>query len=216
MLASAARRALLSAARRALLSATVGALVVALVPACERAPDERICPDVGAGALVVTELRGAQTDDDTWGQWIELHNPTSAAIPLAGIGLHLLRLDGGDEATVLVRDHALVAAAGAYVVLGRFTDETIPTHVDYAYGNDLEADLFAGAALELRSCEVLLDRVIWRQLPTAGTHSLGKAPGAAPDATTNDDEALWCTDATAAPPDPALPGTPGEENHPCS
>ena len=49
-------------------------LGVALVAACTRAPLEVPCPDLRAGDLVISELRGEQSGTDTRGQWVELYN----------------------------------------------------------------------------------------------------------------------------------------------
>src|SRR5688572_29312140 len=58
-----------------------GLAIVCLV-GCVRDPVEAVCPDVSAGALVVTEVRGEQTPEDLDGPWIELFNATSDTIDL--------------------------------------------------------------------------------------------------------------------------------------
>ena len=68
--------------------------------------------------------------------------------------------------------------------------------------------------VRVEACGVLIDRVVWTDLPDSGTYALGLAP---PDATGNDTAGNWCTDATddTDPTTIGLPGTPGESNHPC-
>ena len=89
------------------------ALSSAFFCACDRQPLETICPTLAPGDLVVTELRGPQSGADTYGQWIELYNASGASATLAGHTIQILRLDGGDDGVILVRDHNLTVAAGA-------------------------------------------------------------------------------------------------------
>jgi len=102
--------------------------------------------------------------------------------------------------------------------------------VQYGYRVDYDRDLPAEGVLEVASCGALVDRVVYRGLPSRGT--LGLDGAKAPDAGANDDPAAWCVDATppggapvdggAAPADLAgsgsmlgIPGTPGARNRPC-
>lgn len=188
-----------------------GVLAVGIVcggSACDRAPRDVPCPPGGAGALVITELRGAQLDEaDTGGQWIEVASTSASVIPLAGLLVRLRRLDGSGEIELLVRDGDLELGPGGRAVLGRFPADDLPAHADYGYAEDYEGELYGSGVLELESCGTLIDRASWMQLPQTGTLAVdGATP---PDAEDNDIAAGWCDDATPA-------GTPRGDNPPCA
>lgn len=189
---------------------------------CAREPEEDICPPIGVGDLVVSEVRGEQTDDNSnlnQGQWVELYNASSATIDLRGLQLLFRRVDGSDEGLVIVR-RSVTVAAGQRAVLSSFPDDGLPAHVDYGWFPDFlnssgnAASLFDNGVIDVLACNERIDRVRPEDLPSAGTWSFGVEP---PDATANDDDMLWCTDATddSDPGTIGLPGTPGASNHPC-
>ncbi|RLB53294.1 MAG: hypothetical protein DRI34_13620 [Deltaproteobacteria bacterium] len=187
---------------------------------CARAPLELDCTPVGAGELAVTEVRGPQGGADTWGQWIEIANTTGRALNLAGLTVNLRKLDGSGEHDLVVRDRQLVLDAGGYFVMGRFPADPggLPGWVDWGYEDDFAGDLYSDAIIEVRSCGELVDRLVWRNLPGAGSWSYDG--NLTPDAAGNDDDAAWCVDDTPAAVDDGgtqagLPGTPREANHPC-
>lgn len=195
---------------------------LAFLAACERPIDPAICPPIGAGDLVITELRGAQSGDaiDNQGEWIELYNASGGEVDLHGLELLLRRVDGSDEGRILVR-RPLTVAAGDRVVLSFFDDATHPPHTDYGWypdflGSDRQAhSLFDNGAVDLLGCDDLrIDRAIVADLPATGTWSLGTDP---PDAAANDTATNWCADVTddADPNTLGLPGTPGASNPPC-
>ena len=190
--------------------------VIGASAGCEREPLGWICPSLDPGDLVVTELRGEQSGADTYGQWIEIYNATAAAVDLEGAVVELVRLDGGAEGRILVRD-SLPVAAGDYGVVGRFEPGQEPDWVDYGYELDFESSLYDSGAIDVIGCDVQLDRVIYHDLPTHGTLALDGAI-APPTATANDDEAAWCPDEVDDHPDPTelgIRGTPGEGNPTC-
>jgi hypothetical protein len=201
----------------------VGALVFGVsASGCAREPDQDICPAVGVGDLVVSEVRGEQTDDNSnldQGQWVELYNASSATIDLRGLQLLFRKVDGSDEGRVIIR-HSVEVAAGDRAVLSSFDDNALPAHVDYGWYPDFlnssgnAASLFDNGVIDVLACDVQIDRVRIEDLPSAGTWSFGIEP---PDAAVNDDVDLWCTDATddTDPGTIGLPGTPGASNHPC-
>lgn len=198
--------------RRIVLHALVAC--AALAAGCARDPDAELCPPVGAGDLVVTELRGPQ-DPDSWGQWVELYNATGSDLDLEGTVIDLVSIDGGTRNRILIRASVSVAP-GDYVVIGDFGDVTTPEHFDYDIG-DVTTDFTtfpATGGITVRACDADVDAVIFPTLPTSGTWSLDGAPSASG----NDDESAWCND-TMPSTDPSktgLPGTPGAANHPCS
>lgn len=183
-------------------------LCAALACACTADPAEAICPEAGAGDLVVTELRGEQSGGDSWGQWIEVKNQTGVELDLYGLVVEVTSVDGGTRVRMLVR-RSLPVAAGGYVVLGTPPDGAeLPDHMDYGFGADYETASdgteFPGAgAVTLTACGAELDRVVFDDLPTMGSWSL-------------DDAGTWCADTSPGTgTELGLPGTPGEANTPC-
>ncbi|NOZ01256.1 MAG: hypothetical protein GXP54_05130 [Deltaproteobacteria bacterium] len=75
---------------------TVLAGLLILSAGCARGPLEAVCPNIAAGGLAVSEVRGNQSGLDTWGQWIEIYNST--AVPVEAGGL-VLRLTDADPVT---------------------------------------------------------------------------------------------------------------------
>ena len=185
--------------------------IMSLVSACARDPEESLCPDIAAGDLVVTEVRGPQTPADAVnGEWIELYNASGKSIDLLGVRVRFRRKDGSKEIPVIVRDSVPVAA-GAYVVLGLFlNDTTRPAHVDYGFASDFTENWLAAAAIDVESCGTRIDRAVYDDLPRMGTFSLG----AAPEANANDIPANWCTNGATS--GAAYPGSPQQANPPCT
>ena len=171
-----------------------------------------MCPDVTAGQLVITEIRGAQSGGDTYGQWVEIYNASGAPLDLEGLHVVFTRVDGGATARAIVR-RSLPVADGGYVVVGREPDDMLPPHVDYGMGTDFPTAWFTGGSIELDACGVMIDQAQYTSLPTTGTWALQGTP----DATANDTTGNWCND-TEPNPDSTqlgLPGSPGAANPPC-
>jgi hypothetical protein len=186
----------------------VGLIVLIAASACTREPAEAVCPPLSPGQLVVTEIRGSQDPEDTWGSWLELYNASGRAVDLAGLQLRFRREDGSAEIPVLVR-RSLEVAPGGYAVLGLFDDADPPPHVDYGFLGDDRGGWLAAAAIDVEACGAQIDRASYGPLPARGSYSLGGAP----DAERNDLPTSWCTDATQI--GPACPGTPGVRNIGC-
>lgn len=199
------------------LAVVVPALSVIALAGCttERDPVPHTCPELAVGDLVLSEIRGSQSGSDTLGQWIEVYNASSSNLDLEGVRLRMVKLSGGGEAAILVRESTPIAAGG-YAVLGDFDNDSAPVYVDYGYGTDFSSSFYDSAALELSSCGVVLDKLIYRGLPNTGTYSLDGAM--TPSATGNDVDSAWCNDNE---PDPTnttslgVPGTPQTANRPC-
>lgn len=192
----------------------IGVLILLLATAsgCTRDPEDALCPEIGAGALIVTEVRGPQMPADAVnGEWVELYNASGAAVDLIGVRVRFRRMDGSSEIPVLVRENVSVAA-GAYAVLGLFlNDGTRPQHVDYGFASDFTESWLSAAAIDVESCGTLIDRAKYDSLPKMGTFSFS---GIAPlDANMNDDLRLWCTNAAMS--GTAYPGSPRAANPPC-
>jgi hypothetical protein len=195
------------------------ALLAVFPLACGVEPLPEVCPAIAEGELVITELRGAQTGTDTWGQWIELYNGSGRTLELTGLQVRLFGVTE-DEQEFFVRDRALQIAPGGYVVLGQFDLGMEPAHVDYGFRGDVPDALIPRGSVTLRSCDLDIDRVVYvdAELPSTGTWALDGA--IAPTAAANDDPAAFCVDATPQSPDGPMvevgvPGTPGEVNRPC-
>ena len=184
------------------------------LPACVRDAAPVLCPEVVAGDLVITELRGAQSVIDTSGQWLELYNASGGDLDLQGLHLEFTRIDGGAETRVIVRD-SLPVAAGDYVVLGRGSAANHPSVVDYPMGTDYAVSWFNAAGVKVTSCDLVIDAMQYSGLPTSGTYSLGVDP---PTAAANDLAASWCTNAQPGTDttQTGLPGSPGAANPPCA
>lgn len=171
---------------------------------CARAPTERLCPPLAAGELAITELAGARPDTSDL-PWLELVNTTDSELELFGLRVRARRLDGGGELAALVRREVSLAPGG-YAVLSLAADGARPSFASYGVGPELGAAWYPAAALQLESCEVLVDRVSHGPLPGSG--ALALAPAALGDAATrNDRAAQWCVAAER--------GSPGAENPPC-
>ncbi|HFE47112.1 MAG TPA: lamin tail domain-containing protein, partial [Nannocystis exedens] len=138
---------------------------------CARAPLERICPELQVGDLVVTEIRGKQAGADTYGEWIELYNATDEAIDLGGISVDLFKLDGSGEFHFIVRDADVEIPPRGYAVLAGAVAAD-KNFTSYAYDSDEDGSLYAGAFVEVYSCEHMIDSMLYRALPNLGTLSL--------------------------------------------
>lgn len=186
--------------------------MIVLLASCAREPEEARCPEIGAGALIVTEVRGPQNPADAVnGEWVELYNASGASIDLEGIRIRFRRKDGSSEIPVLVRDNVTVAAGG-YAVLGLFlNDASKPAHVDYGFASDFTETWLSAAAIDVESCGTRIDRATYDVLPKMGTFSFtGAQP---PNADMNDDLRLWCTNGAMT--GTSFPGTPRAANPPC-
>ena len=178
---------------------------------CARPEAERRCPALEAGELALTELRGPPGADAPGQPWLELYNAGQRALDLEGLHLRFVRLDGGAEKAALVR-RSVPAPPAAYVVLSLEEDEARPAFAAYGLGAELTGAWFPSAAVQVESCEDLVDQVLHPRLPEAGSYALG-VPAAAGDLTAlNDQPGAWCVDGRGAP---AQAGTPGRENPPC-
>jgi hypothetical protein len=100
--------------QRVRVATLLGGLVLS---GCAREQEPFLCPDVGEGELIITEIRGPQEGPDTWGQWIELHNPTDRDLDLFGLRVSMRPLDGDEPDVILVRVEGIALPAGKTVAL---------------------------------------------------------------------------------------------------
>lgn len=175
---------------------------------CTRDPIATQCPDVATGDLVISEIRGEQQSTDLLGQWVEVFNATTDTVDLRGLVLRVRKLDGSGQVDIKIR-RSLPIAAGAYVVLGQFSDDdgVRPAYVDYGFIGDFPASWYAAGAVSILACGDELDRVVYDALPDDGTYAFGTTPPTAPG---NDTDAGWCADTTNV-----NAGSPGEANRSC-
>lgn len=177
--------------------------------ACTRDPEEEICPTVRVGDIVITEVAGKQTGNDTLVPWVELYNASNANVDFEGLTVRLRQLDGDPIDNFIIR-RSLPVAAGDYVVLGMTPDGGDQDYIDYGFGPDFAASWPSAAAIDVLSCDQQVDKTQWPDLPKMGTYSLGKSP---PTSELNDFPTNWCTDAT--PNVGSAPGTPKRMNNAC-
>lgn len=202
---------------------------LALAPGCDREADPLLCGEIGAGELVVTEIRGGPGITDADGQWIELYNAAGGAVDLHGVSI-IIQSIGGNTDRVMIRRPAMVGA-GSYAVVGKFADGARPAHVDVGWGT--EPVIPRDGAITLGCAATEIDRLVFTSLPDPsqtndnppspghGTYAYGVLP---PTAAGNDDASKWCTDATTTPPGPctgatcvkSYEGSPGEPNPGCT
>jgi len=186
---------------------------LAVVPACiTRDSEDKLCPPLKSGDLIVTEVRGPQMPVDAVnGEWVELYNASSGTIDLEGVRVRFRRKDGSSEIPIIVRTSVPVAA-GEYTVLGLFlNDNTRPSHVNYGFAGDFTESWLAAAAIDVESCGTRVDRATYDVLPKMGSFSFTGAMQ--PDANMNDDLRFWCTNGT--PSGTVFPGSPQMANPPC-
>ena len=193
-------------------------VLVALValPGCERDP-AGICPPVEQGDLVLSEIRGPQSGDNSYAQWIEIFNASSRSVDLTGLTVIMNELDGNGSRRILVREGGVLVEPGEYAVLGRVMSGREPDYISYGYEFDFSGNLYDAAVIEIDSCSTRIDGVRYQALPEQGTLVFDGAT--APDALLNDNPAAWCID-SAEDPDSTInfgvPGTPGSDNPVCS
>ncbi|MBC8070440.1 MAG: hypothetical protein IAG13_19060 [Deltaproteobacteria bacterium] len=117
---------------------------------------------------------------------------------------------------MVVRDSTEIPDGGRFV-LGFNDPEMAWPGIDFGIGADYKPDtvlsegLVTAGLLTLEVCDLVIDEVIYDELPAAGSWSLHVTP---PDADANDDPENWCAD-EVVPPFGSLRGTPGEANRPC-
>lgn len=184
-------------------------MLCAGLTACVRDPEQEICPDIGLGDLVITEIGGPQTGNETLRPFIELYNASGQTIDLNGLRVRFRRLTGDEVGRFLVR-REVPAAPGSYTVLGLDFDEDHEAYVDYGFNLDFHASWPGSAAVDVYACDTQIDQIRYDSLPKTGTYSLGANP---PTEEANDLPAMWCTDSTANV--GSFPGTPQRENTPC-
>jgi hypothetical protein len=187
----------------------LAALCVLVATGCVRDPETAVCPDIGVGDLVITEIGGPQTGQETLKPFVEIYNASGSTVDLLGIRVRFRRLTGEEIGAAIVR-REVSAAADSYTVLGLDLDESDQPYMDYGFAADFHMSWPSSAAIDLYACEQQIDQVRYDSLPRTGTYSLGAMP---PTEESNDFPAMWCTDDTSNP--DSFPGSPQRANIAC-
>lgn len=196
---------------------------------CVREPLPEFCPSVDVGELVISELRGPQSGQDSFGDYIEIYNAAGKTVDLQGLTVRL-RSAGGDEIELFVREPFELDAKG-YAVIGPGLPDDRPDWIDYGIGWDISGGnpdtgdypqallSYTSAFVELEACDEIIDEMFFPvgAIPSLGTLACGNAESP-PSADANDDSeaGCWCNDAGDSGGQPlfgiGLPGSPGGPN----
>ncbi|PRQ09999.1 hypothetical protein [Enhygromyxa salina] len=205
------------------------ALLIGSASGCGRDPLPELCPDVDAGELVISELRGDQASDDSFGHYIEIYNDAGRGLDLQGLRVRL-RSSGGEQLELFVRD-PVELSAGGYAVIGPGLEDDVASWIDYGVAWDISGGTpdentyprdfmrYRSGFVELDACGSLIDQAFYETdvLTKTGTMACGNAENP-PRASDNDDLSggCWCVDDLGAEGQPlfgvGLPGSPGEAN----
>lgn len=114
------------------------------------------------GDLIITEfLAEPRTVPNYWGEWFEVHNPTSGPLDLLNLQVRT------DDEEGFVVSSSLVVPAGGYVVFGidGLTSRNGGVEIDYVYGDGSGLDLFEldhrADSIRLVYGTTLIDQVRW-------------------------------------------------------
>ncbi|MDP6942565.1 MAG: lamin tail domain-containing protein [Myxococcota bacterium] len=166
------------------------------------------------GDVIITEIMyNPHLADDTVGEWIELFNPTIAALDLSGAVLS----DNSSDTHQIVGP--LTIASGAYLVLAASADLGLGGFLSADYVFDGVAFGNGGDSVVIWYDGVVIDEVAYDDgdtFPDEKGVAMSLDPGAT-NANANDQGANWCgaTDVFATGADADELGTPGGPNPPC-
>ena len=176
---------------------------------------EYVCPDVAAGDLVITEVRGEQSSPDTYGQWIEVYNGGPHRFDLEG---SVLSDDGSNTHLIYNGGNGLVFLPGQRFVLGANADMAANggVEVDYDYSS-FSLTNGADEIVVTGRNGLLLDRVAYDDgvsWPDQSGSSISLHEFLL-DAFSNDDPSNWCHSQSALNGSNSDTGTPGLPNELC-
>lgn len=215
---------------------------IVLAAGCSRPPLGEICPNVGEGDLVITEIRGPQSSADNRGQWFEVYNASEETVDMRGLRVEFFDPQGARslaDRPILVRAEEFFIEPGDYATLGHHDPTAKPEFIDYTFIVDYFSDagevedlgfgddilrrpkpLLRAGRIDVSACDVLVDRLRYTDLPPQG--SLILDGDLEPDAEANDDAANLCIDDAEEELERGepqvllgLPGTPKQENPSC-
>lgn len=175
-----------------------------------------------AGEVIVTEfIRDPATISDSDGEWVEIFNTTANDIDIEG---WYIADDDFDFALIDVGGAGVTVPAGGFAVLGVNADTTVNGGVtlDYQWSSFYLSNTTAASGDEIRLIDfsgLEIDRVAYSVpggWPLQGGKSCSLDPGSF-DATSNDDPANWCLEATIYDTTAGVNGgTPGAANNVCA
>ncbi len=165
-----------------------------LIPGDGCSPTCTIESGVAAGSIVITEIMAnPKAVGDTTGEWIELYNPGSDPVELAGLTLQV------NAATQVIKSAtSLPLQSHAYAVLGRSADKTQNGGITpiYVYGSAITLPNSAEFTVNIIGSGKILDAVLvnpnvngWPALGNGVSYQLSANKL---DATANDSGANWC------------------------
>jgi hypothetical protein len=166
------------------------------------------------GDLVITEIMADPPGADSGREWFEIYNASALELDLRGVVLLHSRQDGTDaKVHPVARSWAI--SPDDYAVAGAVIDDeevlAVVPYVDYGYADVLGDMRNSGGRLVVACGEEVIDEALYAE-PTQGA-SRGFTGDRTPDASGNDDLALWCDAQTAV--DAESLGTPGDRNDFC-
>ena len=150
--------------------------------------------DIIAGSLVISEvMANPKAVGDTAGEWIEIYNPGSVELEMAGLTLQV------NAATHVIKPvGSLKIGPGAYVVLGRSLDPAVNggANVDYVYPSSISLPNSAEFAVRIISNAKTVDEVLfnpssigWQPLGNGNSFQLSADKL---DVVANDSGPNWC------------------------
>ena len=172
------------------------------------------------GSLVISEFLANPKDvSDTTGEWVELYNPGTVEVEVAGVTLHV-----GTATHTIKAANGLTIKAGGFLVLGKSQDPAANggAKVDYLYGSAISLPNSGTAEVRLFHGSDLIDEVIytpkangWLPMGDGASYQLATDQM---NATANDLGPHWCyATQVFGPPNLATDkGTPGAPNSACS
>jgi hypothetical protein len=166
---------------------------------------------VAPGDLVISEIMvNPDAASDTYAEWIEIYNATSAPVDLQGL---VFRHEANDPAAVHVIGASVIAPPHGYVVIGKSTDQAMNGGVDvaYAYPADIGFTNTGDYLAIERADETIIDHTFWASDAPLGA-SLSLDPSFL-DASLNDDATHFCAGVAFLP--SGDKGSPGVANPAC-
>ena len=192
------------------LATVVAFSLAALIAGCGGDGPSDPCAGLLPGDLVISEIMANPSGADDGREWVEIHNPGSVELAIAGLEL-VRSAEDGSGARAHVLDTSDLLAAGAYYVLGGVLDAARPSYVNYGYGDALGDFGNTSGRVVLRCGDRVIDEVVYLDSTDGASRAYdGDLP---PNASANDDTTRWCD--SAATFSTGDFGSPGMRNASC-
>ena len=141
------------------------------------------------GELLVTEIMADPQGADTGKEYIEIHNPTGAALSLKGLELFVIPDSTGKEKRFALPSREI--SPGAYLALGDVPSGNLPPHIDIGYDKALGALPNTKATVGLRKTGGAVIDSMHYESTKAGRALSRQCPHMTSQQCSNE-EALWC------------------------